>query len=127
MPESKAKGPWVPIRTSSDGHDNSAPPLPGKRGRYLLYLGTGVIDPIDGKGRYVHFSWQNDAFCIRDFITGMERRESEDLTVALVWRRALDRIPATGDYYKPHGEGKFWKETLEKLTAEYHGNQRRLP
>jgi hypothetical protein len=123
--QKKSKSPWTPLRTASSGtgKDDDAPPLPGKRGRYLLYVGTGIIEPINGRGRYVHVSWSGDAFCIRDFIAGVERREGDDLTIAQVWKRALDRIPATGDLYVPHGDGKFWREKLEMLTAVYHSTQ----
>jgi len=127
----KKNDPWVPLRTESAGsgkENDLAPPLPGRRGRYLLYLGPPVIKPIDGRGRYIHFSWAESrsgqiSYAVRDFIGGMERREGDDLTAEQIWRRALDRIPAVGDYYRPYTEGKFWRETLEKLTAAYHSNK----
>jgi hypothetical protein len=89
-----------------------------------LYLGPPVIKPIDGRGRYVHFSWAESpsgriSYCLRDFIVGMERREGDDLTAEQIWRRALDRIPAVGDYYRSHKEGKYWRDTLERLTASH--------
>jgi hypothetical protein len=125
MPSQKPKSPWGPLRTASagTGKEEDAPPLPGKKGRYALYLGTGVIDPIDGKGRYVHVSWSGKSYCIRDYIAGIERREGDDLTIEQVWKRALDRIPATGDLYVSYTDGKFWKEKLEMLTAVHHSTQ----
>ena len=114
-----SQGPWSPMRSAMSG---GSPSLPGKRGRYLLYLGTGVIDPIDGRGRFCHFSWNNDSFALRDYITGRERRQGSDLTVERVWRAAQVRIPATGKYFVPVEDGQFWLETLGRLTAEHHDN-----
>src|SRR5687767_3786170 len=92
--------PWSPLRTSSAAQGDAAPPLPGRRGRYLLYLGPPIIPAIDGKGRYVHVSWRDHAWCIRDYVAGKERREGDDFTIDDIWRRALDRIPAVNG---PHG------------------------
>lgn len=113
------KNPWIPLRTRSTATGEAAPPLPGRRGRYLLYLGPPAIKAINGKGRYVHFSWRDGAFVLRDYIAGVERREGPDMTVDLVWRRALDRIPATGKYFVPHSDATFWKVELEQLTEEF--------
>ncbi len=121
--QTPAQDPWKPLRTESAGtgtEEDNAPPLPGKRGRYLLYLGPPIIRAIEGRGRFVHFSWSGESYCIRDFIAGVERREGTDFTVEQVWRRATDRIPATGDYYRPHSEGKFWRETLDDMTRVHH-------
>jgi len=114
----------------SAARGDEAPPLPGKRGRFLLYLGPPVIKPIDGRGRYVHVSWKSRpdgtfAYAIRDFIAGLERRESDDMPIELIWRRALDRIPAKGDLFRPHTDARFWLETLTALTNRFqeHHNQ----
>ncbi len=120
-PSQKAKGSWVPLRTASGGNgepEAQAPPLPGKRGRYLLYLGAPIIEPIECKGRYVHVSWSGESYCLRDYIAGLELRDG-DFAIEDIWRRAVDRIPATGDLYVPHTEGRFWKEKLETLTAVF--------
>jgi hypothetical protein len=117
----QARDPWVPIRSTSTG---TAPPLPGPRGRYVVYLEPPMIrDTGDGKGRYCHFSWKGESFALRDFITGMERRQSSDLTVEQVWQTARDRIPAKGDLFVPIENGRFWREKLDTLTSVFHATQ----
>jgi hypothetical protein len=125
MTSQKTKSPWGPLRTASagTGKEEDAPPLPGKKGRYILYLGSGIIEPFSGMGRYVHVSWSGASYCIRDYVAGVERREGNDLTIEQIWKRALDRIPATGELYVPYKDGKFWKEKLGMLTAVYHSTQ----
>ena len=103
-------GGWKPMRTESSAEDLG---LPGKRGRYLLWLDPPLIS---GSPHWVHFSWMEESFCIRDYINGMERRQEPNINATQIWRSAKNRIPCRGYLYKPVTEFDFWKHKLEELT-----------
>ena len=102
-------GGWKSMRTESSAKDSN---LPGSRGRYLLWLEPPLIS---GRPRWVHFSWMEESFCIRDYINGMERRQDPTINATQVWRSAKHRIPCRGELYKPVEEFDFWKRKLEEL------------
>ena len=89
--------------------------LPGERGRYVLLLEPPLVQ---GEPHYVHFSWKDFSFCIRDYIQQLERRQAEDLTPTDVWDAALDRIPCKGELYVPVENFEFWRRKLTDLTEE---------
>lgn len=89
--------------------------LPTTRGRYLLFIGEPILK---GRPRWVHFSWRNERFCLRDFLTGSILRQDAILQVTHVWRAALRKKPATGEYFHPVGDWKWWKRKLEELSND---------
>ena len=104
-------GSWKPMRAESSDQEDSK--MPGKRGRYLLWLEPPIIS---GRGRWVHFSWWEESFCIRDFISGMQRRQDSHTTATQIWKSAKRRIPCVGDLFHKIGDFEFWKRKLEDLT-----------
>ena len=110
MSEPTRGGPWKPMRTEFSGGGSS---LPGVRGRYLLWLESPLIS---GDPHWVHFSWMEESFCIRDFLRGMERRQDHGVNATQVWQSAKGRIPCKGELYKPVQDFEFWKRKLEDLT-----------
>ncbi len=113
MGPKSAVGDWKPMRTISEGAGDSF--LPGARGRYLLWLEPPMVT---GDPHWVHFSWREESFCIRDFINGRERRQDPTLNATQVWRNAKRRIPCKGELYKPVEDFDFWKRKLEELSKE---------
>jgi hypothetical protein len=101
---------WQKMRIPGAGAGDS---LPGDRGRYLLWLEPPYVE---GEGRYVHFSWKEGSFCLRDYIQHLERRQGRDTTALDVWRAAQDRIPAKGELYVPVENFEFWTAKLKELT-----------
>jgi len=95
--------------------DQDQPELPTTRGRFLILLGE---PHLRGRPRWVHFSWRNESFCIRDFLTGAIRRQDTFLQAADVWRAALKRVPAVGEYFHPVGDWDWWRSKLEELSRE---------
>src|ERR1043165_987484 len=90
---------WKPIGGGGGGSGGgSSNNLPANKGSYLLCLGKPIIP--DGT-KWVHFSWLGESFCIRDFLSGRERRQEPGLTATDVWRAARKRTPATGIYRVP--------------------------
>lgn len=73
---------------------------------------------IEGEARYVHFSWKDESFCIRDYVGQRERRQSPGLTPSDVWKTALDRIPCKGEMYVPVENFEFWTGKLTELTEK---------
>jgi hypothetical protein len=102
---------WQAMRIRGGG-DSS---LPGERGRYLLRLEAPMIE---GEARYVHFSWKDNSFCIRDYIRQRERRQEPGLTPSGVWEAASDRIPCKGELYVPVDNFEFWTSRLSELTEK---------
>jgi hypothetical protein len=98
-----------------DGERGSSSDLPSNKGRYLLCLGKPIVP--DGP-KWVHFSWLGEAFCLRDFLGGMERRQERGLTATDVWRAARKRLPATKEYHVPVTDVDRWMELLEQLSEE---------
>src|SRR5689334_1773558 len=87
---------WKPMRMASAGKSKL---LPGKRGRYLLWLEPPFIT---GRPRWFHFSWVGEAFCLRDYTTGMKRNQDRTTKAADVWQLAAKgRIPCHGNLYRP--------------------------
>jgi hypothetical protein len=103
---------WQPMRIPTKGPENS---LPGDRGRSLLWLGPPLVD---GEGHWVHFSWKDGSFCVRDFLRQRERRQEPGLSSADVWAAAADRIPCKGELYVPVENFEFWVKTLNELTEK---------
>ena len=101
---------WKPMRMESSEGDSS---LPGARGRYLLWLESPLIS---GPPHWVHFSWMEESFCLRDYINGVQRRQDPSTNATQVWRSAKSRICCRGEYYKPVEDFEFWRRTLEELT-----------
>jgi hypothetical protein len=87
--------------------------LPGVRGRYLLWLEPLLVT---GDAHWVHFSWMEESFCIRDFLMGLERRQDATLTATAIWQHAKSRIPCKGDLYHQVADVAFWRDRLEHLT-----------
>jgi hypothetical protein len=67
------------------------------------------------KPRWVHFSWFNDSFCIRDYVGRRERRQEPGLTASDVWRQAIAKKQATGTYFTSVENVEFWTDALRKL------------
>lgn len=88
--------------------------LPGDRGRYLLRLSPPWVE---GESHYVHFSWLNESFCLRDYVNDAERRQSQDATATTIWHAAEDRIPATGEFFVPVENHEFWTSKLKELSV----------
>lgn len=103
---------WQAMRIRGSGDGNS---LPGERGRYLLRLEAPMIE---GEARYVHFSWKDESFCIRDYMRHRERRQAPGLTPSDVWEAATDRIPCKGELYVPVENFEFWTGKLTELTEK---------
>jgi hypothetical protein len=101
------------MRIPTGGAGNT---LPGDRGRYLLFLESPLVN---GEGHYVHFSWKEESFCIRDFIQQRERRQEPGLTATDIWAGASDRIPCKGELYIPVENFEFWAKKLNELTASH--------
>jgi hypothetical protein len=72
---------------------------------------------VEGDSHYLHFSWLNESFCLRDYITGAERRQSGDATASTIWQAAEDRIPATGEFFVPVENHEFWTSKLKQLSG----------
>lgn len=106
---------WTPIRGGSKPGNADLPELPADRGRYLLLLGSPLID--EGP-RWVHFSWRGESFAIRDYLKGRMMCQEPGLTASNVWDAALKKIPATGDYYHPCEDTNWWTESLKKLPVK---------
>jgi hypothetical protein len=104
---------WKKMRIPGVQHEES---LPGDRGRYLLWL-----EPpnVVGEGHYVHFSWKDGSFCIRDYINQSERRQSPGVTATDIWKAASDRIPAKGELYVPVENFDFWTAKIIEQTENH--------
>jgi hypothetical protein len=96
----------IPGRVSSNG-------LPADRGRYLLRLSPPWVQ---GESHFVHFSWLNESFCIRDYMQHLECRQSGDVTATSIWQAAEERIPAIGEFFKPVENHEFWTARLTELS-----------
>ena len=104
---------WTKMRQPSSGKQE----LVGSRGRYLLLLSPPYV--LEMK-HWVHFSWKDGSYKIRDFIIGQET-DSQLYTVEEVWNAAEKRIPCTGKLYKSTSYINFewWKNELQQMTSEY--------
>ena len=87
--------------------------LPGDRGRYLLWLER---PHVQGEGHYIHFSWKEDSFCMRDYIQQVVRRQDAGTKALDIWKAASSRIPAQGELYVPVENFEFWTVKLIELT-----------
>lgn len=101
---------WKPLRGSSKATTPGG--LPGQRGRYLIYLGPPLLH--DGP-RWCTFVYRGESFCIRDYLGGQELRQEPGLTASDIWRTAIKKIPATGEYFHPADDVDWWTEALMKL------------
>ena len=104
---------WQKMRLPSAGPGNS---LPGERGRYLLWLEPPLVET---EGHYVHFSWKDESFCVRDYIQHLERRQAPGCTALAIWEAASDRIPCKGELYVPVENFEFWSDKLTELTERH--------
>jgi len=95
--------------------DTVRPELPTTRGRYLILVGEPILS--DGP-RWAHFSWRGDSFCVRDFLRGRILRDDRTIKAADVWRAALRRKPANGDYFRRVGDWEWWRGKLEELSQQ---------
>lgn len=91
----------------------SASSLPRERGRYLLWFEPPLVE---GSGRYVHFSWVGDSYCVRDYVNGKQTRGLGDLTGTDLWNAAEDRISCTGELYVTVRNHEFWRNKLIDLS-----------
>jgi hypothetical protein len=103
---------WQEMRIRGIGSGNS---LPGERGRYLLWLESPMVE---GEARYVHFSWKDVSFCIRDYMRHRERRQAPGFTPQSVWDAATDHIPCKGELYVPVENFEFWTAKLTEMTEK---------
>jgi hypothetical protein len=108
---SHKNGVWKPMRIASSGKSAT---LPGKRGSYLLWLEPPLIS---GSSRWVHFSWVEESFCLRDFIKGQKRNQDPETNASQIWRSAKARVPCRGKLYRPIQDFEFWKQELQKRTT----------
>ena len=102
---------WKPLRGAAPLGSNG---LPGERGRYLIFLGAPLVK---NGPKWVHFSWRGDSFCIRDYLGGQEMRQEPGLVASDVWRAAIEKQHATGEYFHPHADVVWWTEALKKLPT----------
>lgn len=100
---------WKPLRGASPSSPNG---LPGERGRYLIFLGPPLIE---GGPRWVHFSWRGESFCIRDYIGGQEMRQEPGLGASDIWRQAIKKKPATGEFFRPADDVAWWTEAIKRV------------
>src|SRR5664280_2675010 len=103
---------WQSMRIPGGGQGNS---LPGDRGRYLLFLEPPLVE---GAGHYVHFSWKDESFCIRDYMQHLERRQGPGVSPLDIWGAAQDRIPCKGELYVPVENFEFWVKKTTDLTEK---------
>lgn len=89
---------------------------PGVRGVFVILLGPPIVD---GPRRFVHLSWQDENYVLRDFLRGVEREQGDDLPLADLWRAAKVRIPCKGRLRRSVEDHAFWREELQRLTSEY--------
>jgi hypothetical protein len=89
--------------------------LPTTRGRYLLVIGEPIVQ---GEPRWAHFSWRGSSFCLRDFLRGGIRRQDATIQAVDVWRAALRRKPANGEYFHQVGDWEWWRRKLEELSRQ---------
>ena len=106
---------WKTIKLISGRESNGECPLPSARGRYLLWLEAPLLS---GGPHWVHFSWADESFCIRDFTKGMERRQDQCISATQVWQSAKSRIPCMGELCKPVQDFEFWKQKLDRMNQE---------
>ena len=92
---------------------STSSPLPGARGSYLMWFEPPLVE---GSGRYVHFSWRADSYCVRDFVKGKQTRDLDDLTAEDLWNAAKDRISCTGQLYVRVENVEFWRKKLTDLS-----------
>lgn len=104
---------WKPIGARSVGSETDLNRLPGLRGRRLIYVPDLV------PGRYVHFSWREESFCVRDYIGGREARQEPGLTATDVWRMIKGPIFQANSV--PYKDTEFWKKRLQEVTDEVLG------
>jgi hypothetical protein len=102
---------WVPLPGAKNANAD-LPALPGKRGRFLLYLAEPILE--DGH-RWVHFSWVGESFAIRDYLKGRMMRQESGLTASAIWLAARKRLPATGAYYHSASDIDWWIKELKRL------------
>jgi len=104
----------------------------GKSNAFILYLKPPVIE---GKpGHFCHFSWEGDAYRIRDFISniqyypkkGQPSKESKwrqykpsPYTRNAIWFGAVIGIPCRDDLsHKTKDEFEWWCEKLKDLRSQ---------
>lgn len=98
---------WQAMRNPSDER------LPGVRGVFAVLLGPPIVD---GAPRFVHLSWQDENFVLRDFLRGVERKQGDDLPLASLWRTAKVRVPCKGRLRRSVEDHEFWRGELQRLT-----------
>lgn len=100
-------------------------PIPGKRGSYVLW----VDSPLAKSPRFVHFSWENDSYRIRDYVGGRLLhggsipRPEEGFQLEpcpmdrdAVWAAATIRVPAHAELFHPVGDFVWWQARLAQMT-----------
>ena len=75
---------------------------------------------VKGKPHFVHFSWMEESFCIRDYINASQARQDDlEMKASQIWRSAKARIPCKGkELYVPVEEFEHWRQKLEELSRE---------
>ena len=99
---------WVKIK----GKGIAGGSMPGTRGSKIVYC------PELCPGRYVHFSWLNGSFKLRNFIDGQMLQQDSEWDAHRVWDHCKEIIPADRVSVK---EDIFWVQRLTEITREKLG------
>ena len=87
--------------------------IPGPQGQYVLLVGKPIVT---GDDRYVHLSWKNESYVLRDFVEGKMRTQAADLLLDQLWRAAKERFPCKGRLRRSVSDAAFWREELRRMT-----------
>lgn len=100
---------WKPMALKSKADSGS---LPGTRGSWIVYC------PELCPGRYVHFSWLNASFKLRNFIDGQVMEQDHDWDAQKVWNHCKDKLKADR---VPIEDDAFWTQRLTEITRQKLG------
>jgi len=85
----------------------------------LILLGAPWVE---GKPRWVHFSFRGESFVVRDYTADRELRGQEKVAdgpkASDVWRSVIKNIPAVGEFFHPADDVAWWKDAIAKLKTE---------
>ena len=87
--------------------------LPGKKGSRIIYV------PSINNISYLHFSWENDCFTVRDFSRSLSFKQ-EDLTIdgktlnpQELWEMKIREALPTD---RPVTDKEYWVEKIKELN-----------
>lgn len=100
---------WKPLGARRSSNSISSNELPGQRGVRIIYV------PQIVPNRYVHFSWRDESFCIRDYIGEREMRQMPDFKALDVWKQHEGPVFSEK---RPVEDVEFWTNKLIEITAE---------